>query len=101
MTGPGLDERWARVKVVFTEALTLPESERATFVASACAGDRSLEREIASLLASEQAAGSFCETPAAGLLAEDYDDEDPREHTPRLEPGTRLGSYDIVAFLSA
>ena len=64
-------ERWARIKAVFVEALELPESERGAFVARACEGDATLEREIESLLASEKAAANFIETPATGLLAQD------------------------------
>jgi serine/threonine-protein kinase len=100
-TGRSEDERarWARVKAVFFRALDRPESERREFVEDFCAGDASLRDEVASLLASERAAGSFCETPAASLLG--LDDHDGPAPTPRLTPGTRLGAYEITAFLSA
>ena len=78
-------ERWARTKAVFLEALELPESERGAFVARACEGDATLRKEIESLLASEKAAATFIEMPAAGLLGQDA------PASPRLEPGTRLG----------
>lgn len=88
-------ERWVRIKAVFGEALEVPESERSAFVARACEGDVTLRMEIESLLTNEKAAVGFLETPAVGLLAQGA------PASPRLEPGTRLGAYEITAFLSA
>jgi serine/threonine protein kinase len=71
---------WARVKAVFLDALERPDSERAAFVGDACAGDPRLRDEVQALLESE-----------AGVpLAR-----------PRLQPGTRLGSYEIGDFIAA
>jgi eukaryotic-like serine/threonine-protein kinase len=86
---------WARLKAVFAEALELPETERSAFVARACEGDSTLIREVESLLASEKAAAGFLESPAAMLLGQEA------PASPRLEPGTRLGAYEVTAFLSA
>ena len=80
---------------MFVEALEVPEVDRSAFVARACNGDATLGEEIESLLASEKAAASFLEAPAAGLLGQDA------PPSPRLEPGVRLGAYEVVAFLSA
>lgn len=90
-------ERWTRVKAVFLGALECSESERSEFVARACGTDTSLRREVESLLASEAAAGSFCETPAATILSGCSADDT----AARLEPGTRLGAYEITGFLAA
>lgn len=92
-------ERWGRVKAVFLAALAYPESERASFVARRCADDRSLRNEVLSLLVSQESAGDFGETPALELLAETHPSE--QEFSARLEPGTRLGPYEITAFLRA
>lgn len=91
--------RWGRVKALFIEALEHPESERASFLRESCAGDSELETEVASLLASERAATDLWETPAAATLGLHALPEAPPP--PRLEPGTRLGSYEITSFLSA
>ncbi|MBV9442926.1 MAG: serine/threonine-protein kinase [Acidobacteriaceae bacterium] len=45
-------------------ALRLPAAERHPFLAQSCEEDEELEREVSSLLASHQAAGSFLEKPA-------------------------------------
>jgi serine/threonine-protein kinase len=92
---PQSDERWTRTKALFVEALELPESERGAYIARACGGDDSLRNEIESLLASEKAAADFIETPAARLIAQDA------PASPQLEPGTRLGAYEVTAFLAA
>lgn len=104
-TGPSGPEdaarvaRWCRVKALFLEALDLPESERRDFVVSACVQEPSIGEEVLSLLASERAAGGFGETPAAELLEADAE-RDP-DGEPRLDPGTRLGAYEVITFISA
>lgn len=97
--GSGERERWARVKAVFLDALECPEAERDAFLARACSDDTALKDEVASLLASAEAAASFCETPAAQLLAPTAGVAS--EPAPRLPPGTRLGSYEITEFIAA
>lgn len=92
-------ERWARVKAVVLDALEYPEPERSAFVAQACSTDPDIKEEVESLLASADAADSFCETPAARLLGSDAWKS--RESGPRLPPGTRLGAYEITEFIAA
>ena len=93
---PGPD--WTRVKAIFLEAVDLPDADRPAFLAAACAGDVELQREVESLLASDRAAESFCETPAAGLLGPTATGAPP---LPRLAAGTRLGAYEITGFIAA
>jgi eukaryotic-like serine/threonine-protein kinase len=92
-------ELWVRVKSVFLDALDLPEGERAAFVTRTCAADPRLLQEVESLLQSDQAAGSFCETPAASLLLATATSLDVA--SPQLLPGTQLGPYEIVEFIAA
>jgi serine/threonine-protein kinase len=54
---------------------------------------------VISLLANEEAAGDFCETPAAALLEFGRSGEPPQ--FPRLAAGTRFGAYEVVSFLAA
>ena len=91
-------ERWARTKAVFLEALEYEEPERGAFVCRACGEDLALRAEVESLLASDRAASGFCEAPAAAVLAADV--RGLREGR-RLQPGSRLGSYEIEAFIAA
>jgi len=51
MSQPLDPERWARVDALFDQASRRPASERAAFLAQACAGDEVLRREVESLLA--------------------------------------------------
>ena len=61
--------RWKQVDSLLQAALERPVSRRAAFVREACAGDESLEREVLSLLVSQQEAGSFLEAPAMEVAA--------------------------------
>ena len=91
-------QHWRRIKRLFLEALDRPEPERAGYLARASAGDEAVKREVEGLLAGDLAAGSFCEIPAARLLAGHASGAD---HTPRLQAGARLGSYEILNFVGA
>jgi len=57
-------ERWGQVEELFHAALQVKESGRADFVRQACAGDEELRQELESLLAHDDKAGVFIETPA-------------------------------------
>ncbi|HEX8943758.1 MAG TPA: serine/threonine-protein kinase, partial [Gemmatimonadaceae bacterium] len=99
-TGAPEELFWLRAKAVFVEALERPDAERGNYVAQACAGDAELRDEVESLLASDSAAASFCETPAAALLGRDVPAGQPPLR-PRLAPGDRLGQYEIIGFIAA
>ena len=90
-------EQWARVKALFLQALDLPESARPAFLDQACGAEPALRREVESLLASHAAAGDFGETPAAAMLPPLTD----QSNTRRLEPGARLGAYEVTDFIAA
>ena len=64
-------ERWKQVDSLLQSLLERPPQQRAAFLRDACAGDQALEREVRSLLASQQEAGSFLENPAVGVAALD------------------------------
>ena len=70
-------DQWQQVKALFHAALECEPKQRAEFLAAACDGDMSLQREVESLLASHEQAGSFIEAPAfeeaAQLLADEPD----------------------------
>ena len=91
--------RWPRVKALFLDALEVPEAERPGFLADACGGDVDLQSEVLSLLEHDVDAGSFCETPAAGLLGMGGVSEP--ASSVRVPVGSRLGNYEITGFIAA
>jgi non-specific serine/threonine protein kinase len=57
-------ERWHQIDELFQAVLEHEPAERAAFLDEACAGDQALRRQVESLLASDEQAESFIETPA-------------------------------------
>ena len=58
-------ERRRKVQGLFHAALGLEAEARQEFLDVACGGDIDLQRQLELLLAKEEEAGSFLETPAA------------------------------------
>ncbi|MDQ6861354.1 MAG: serine/threonine-protein kinase [Verrucomicrobiota bacterium] len=79
-------ERWQQVKAALAAALEQPTAQRADFVATACADDISLRREVQSLLEQPEDEFDLC-ADNAGLV-----------HTDALasESGIRLGAYQLL-----
>ena len=57
-------DRWEKISGLYHEALKLKADERAAFLKQACSGDEELRREAESLLALDQQAEDFIESPA-------------------------------------
>jgi eukaryotic-like serine/threonine-protein kinase len=92
-------ERWKRVVAIFDSVVQHSPAQRAAFLDDACASDAALRAEVEAMLAADAEAGSFLERPAvagwaAALAAPDAPERD-------LPAGTRLGSYEVVAFVGA
>jgi eukaryotic-like serine/threonine-protein kinase len=62
-------ERWKQVDSLLHAALARPRDERDAFLRQTCVDDEGLEREIRSLLAAQEGAGSFLESPAIDVAA--------------------------------
>src|SRR5438477_133097 len=62
-------ERWKQVDDVLQSVLDCEPEERDAFLRHACAGDQALEREVRSLLTSDEQAGRFLENPALEVAA--------------------------------
>ena len=91
-------ERWKQVDSLLQSALERPPAERDAFLRQACSGDQALEREVRSLLASEQQAGSFLESPAIEVAARALagrHGKNPQE-TGELPAGQTISHYRIV-----
>src|SRR6476646_1564522 len=63
-------ERWQRVNDLFHLATERAPEERAEFLEQACRGDKSLCREVKSLLTSHERSENFIESPAFELAPE-------------------------------
>src|SRR4029453_10899504 len=66
-------ERWATVKRIHQAALDRDSGQRARFLDEACAGDETLRREVESLLAYQDRAEAFLESPAVEVSARAID----------------------------
>jgi serine/threonine protein kinase len=91
-------ERWKQVDNLLQALLEHPPEEREAALRQACDGDEALEREVRSLLAAQQQAGSFLESPAIEVAARELahkqeknsDDKDP------YFAGATVGHYRIL-----
>jgi eukaryotic-like serine/threonine-protein kinase len=97
-------DRERQIEWICHAALERDGSARAAFLAEACAGDAALQRDVESLLAHENSAAQFIETPALDLAARALADASGPEAVERvtatpLAPGTRVGPYRIEALL--
>ena len=59
-------ELWRKVEELFHAALERKPEARQAFLDDACNGDTAVRRQVELLLAKEEQAGSFLETPAIG-----------------------------------
>jgi serine/threonine protein kinase/tetratricopeptide (TPR) repeat protein len=90
--------RWDNVKALFQQAIELVPEEREAFLTRACGEDAELRSEVQSLLASHDDERPFLEASpvpgAAHALAAALDDTD--ERSAGLEPGSRIGQYEVL-----
>ncbi|MGI8918693.1 MAG: protein kinase domain-containing protein, partial [Pyrinomonadaceae bacterium] len=63
-------ERNRQIDQVFQAALARRTAERAAFLDDVCAGDPGLRRDVEALLASDEQAGGFIESPAIEIAPE-------------------------------
>ena len=87
-------ERWRVVESLFDAALQRPPAEREGYLREACANDQDLYREVESLLANSLADDpprAWAAAAAVHLITQPI----------ALEPGRRVGPYEIVSFLAA
>ena len=85
-------ERWRRSEELYHAARDRQPADRAAFLASACAGDDELRRDVQSLLAQDSSGGTkLLDRPATEIL--------PESSAIRLAPGESLGQYRIAEHL--
>jgi Tol biopolymer transport system component/tRNA A-37 threonylcarbamoyl transferase component Bud32 len=105
-------ERWRSIARLFTAALDRPPSERTAFLETA-AVDPTVRREVESLLQAHEGLGPFDRMAAGMASIRERALADSTQHQagdagraapdrrPSLEPGTRLGRYEIGVRLGA
>src|SRR6185503_6626968 len=89
-------DRWATAKRIHQAALERHASQRAVFLDEACAGDEALRREVESLLAYEEDAERFMESPALEVTARNIS----QDRDARLV-GRTLSHYQVQSLLGA
>src|ERR1039457_5685356 len=90
-------DRWKQVDSQLQAVLERPPEERDAFLRHASAGDQALEREVRSLLASQQQAGSFLESPAMEVAAWAFDPQSHEESD--LQIGQTVSHYRLAGKL--
>jgi hypothetical protein len=93
-------DRWSRLTDLFEAALDREPAERDAFLASACADDAAMRREVSALIESHERAGDFGNAPVFHFRTPGVSPSDPAdaiEHT--LGGGVHLGRYEIVSLV--
>ncbi len=94
-------DRWKQVDSLLQSVLERPPEQRDAFLRHATAGDEALEHEVRSLLASQQQAESFLESPAIEVAAQALarqQSQDTQENADTLI-GRTVSHYRIVGKL--
>jgi tetratricopeptide (TPR) repeat protein len=92
-------DRWNHVDRLLQSALDIPVAEREIFLRNACGGDDQLERDVRSLLAAHDRAGSFLGAPAIDRAARELARERSGEGSQAGDDpliGQTLSHYRIV-----
>src|SRR6202011_4177440 len=92
-------ERWQKIERVFHAALQAEPSRRATILEDSCAGDESLRRQVESLLAHHENAGTFLETPAFATAKQTSGSEKPSSTSggaARFAAGAVVAQYRVL-----
>jgi eukaryotic-like serine/threonine-protein kinase len=63
-------ERWSRIEELYHSVAALRPAERNAFLERACGGDAALRHEVESLLAHDQEAENFIESPALEIVSD-------------------------------
>ncbi|MFT3789577.1 MAG: serine/threonine-protein kinase [Rudaea sp.] len=82
-------ERWERLERLFAQGLTLPETQRAAWLARACGDDAELRGEVEALMRADATTGVLDMPVLAGGGAE------AEGIAPSLAAGTRIGAWRI------
>lgn len=85
-------DRWQRIKEILHTAQQLPPAERSDFVKRICGSDRTMLREVESLLIADAGNEDFLNEPAYEFVAGMLADEDSE-----FSAGQKVGRYTILS----
>ena len=91
------NERWQEVERLYHLTLEKQPKDRAAFLSQACAGDEALRREVESLLAYEDQAKDFIESPALEVAAKTMSTNGSRT----VAVGDTIKQYRVVSHVGA
>ncbi|MEO1278177.1 MAG: protein kinase [Planctomycetota bacterium] len=80
-------------KLIFDEAVELPENERDAFIERSCHGRGDLEVFVRRLLRAHDEAGAFMHTPTGGGVVPHFASPSP---VSVIQAGTRVGTFELV-----
>jgi eukaryotic-like serine/threonine-protein kinase len=89
-------ERWKEASRILESVLERDPHRRAAYLDDVCANDVDLRREVETLLAASEKAGSLLDSPAMEMAAPLFVD-----HSIQLMLGQSVGRYQIIAALGA
>jgi len=87
-------ERWRQIETLFAQAVECPTEERQQFLDRVCEGDPSLQKELASLLASDVPDVRLVEVPPAFSKVLECANDQNTDMT-----GRRIGPYRIIRLI--
>ncbi len=85
-------DQWSRLKELFEQALEMPPEGRSAWLEAQAGGDAELVAQAKALLTSSDTLGGFLEAP----LELEPEDVSAVLAGPGVEPGDRIGPYEIV-----
>src|SRR5436190_13227128 len=91
------NERWQEVERLYHLTLEKQPQDRSAFLMRVCAGDEGLRREVESLLAYDDQAKDFIESPALEVAVKAISGD----HSGTVTAGDRIKQYRIVSQLGA
>src|SRR5262249_40577169 len=89
-------ERWQQIERLYYAALERDATERAAFLAEACAGDEELRLEVESLLAVHEQSESFLARPALEVAAQVVAEDQGQPMSGRM-----INHYRVLTLLGA
>jgi eukaryotic-like serine/threonine-protein kinase len=88
-------QRWQKVEEIFHQALEIPSADRERWIDRTCAGDAELRAEVASLLASDQAAGGQFVGAQVKQAVEELGADESQSGI-RAMSGRQIGPYRLI-----